>query len=191
MKEINSYEELVKNLEDTTRAFLLLYKQGSDNSECAYNNVKELSESGTNKNVSVFSADVSKVRDIHSRYSITTAPSLLIFENSQYQKAIKGCQGKKYYKGLFEDNVFVSQSEGKSQKTVIVYSTPTCPHCNSLKSFLRKNHVPFRDIDVSKNQQEAQKMVQRSGQQGVPQANISGQMVVGFNKKRIKELLDL
>lgn len=34
-------------------------------------------------------------------------------------------------------------------------------------------------------------MVKRSGQQGVPQININGRLIVGFNKPKIDELLEI
>jgi hypothetical protein len=34
-------------------------------------------------------------------------------------------------------------------------------------------------------------MVRRSGQRGVPQTDINGEMIVGFNKARINELLGI
>lgn len=34
-------------------------------------------------------------------------------------------------------------------------------------------------------------MVQRSGQQGVPQSVINGEIVVGFDKNRINKLLNI
>jgi len=51
--------------------------------------------------------------------------------------------------------------------------------------------VQFTDIDVSKNQQAAQEMVRKSGQQGVPQTDIDGTIIVGFDKTRINNLLGL
>lgn len=74
---------------------------------------------------------------------------------------------------------------------VKVYSTPTCPYCKKVKQFLSENNVQFEDIDVSTNQVAAQEMVNRSGQMGVPVLDINGQIVVGFDKGKIKRLLDL
>ncbi len=34
-KEIKSHDELIKNIKDKERAFLLLYKKGSEQSECS------------------------------------------------------------------------------------------------------------------------------------------------------------
>ncbi len=73
---------------------------------------------------------------------------------------------------------------------MVVYTTPTCPHCNTLKNYLKERKVQFRDIDVPRDQQIAQDMVKRSGQQGVPQIDINGRLIVGFNKPKIDELLE-
>ena len=72
-----------------------------------------------------------------------------------------------------------------------VYSTPTCPYCKMAKQFLAENNVQFEDIDVSVNQNAAQEMIQKSGQMGVPVLDIDGQIVVGFDKSKIKQLLKL
>jgi len=72
-----------------------------------------------------------------------------------------------------------------------VYSTPTCPYCVTLKKFLKEKGVEFADIDVSANEKELQEMIDRSGQMGVPVVEIDGQIVVGFNRDKILELLKI
>ena len=74
---------------------------------------------------------------------------------------------------------------------VKIYSTPTCPYCKIVKQFLTENNVQFEDIDVAANQTAAQEMISRSGQMGVPVVDIDGQLVVGFDKAKIKKLLGL
>lgn len=76
-------------------------------------------------------------------------------------------------------------------KNIKVYSTPTCPFCIRAKQFLKDNNVIFEDIDVSANQDKAQEMMKKSGQMGVPVLDIDGEIVVGFDKAQIKELLQL
>ena len=71
------------------------------------------------------------------------------------------------------------------------YSTPTCPYCKMAKQFLKENNIEFEDVDVSSNQTAAQEMISKSGQMGVPVLDIDGQIVVGFDKKKIKQLLGL
>ncbi|MFP4343175.1 MAG: glutaredoxin family protein [Anaerolineales bacterium] len=77
------------------------------------------------------------------------------------------------------------------QPRVIVFSTPTCPHCRSAKRYLRQKGIRFRDVDVSRDPSAARDMIRRTGQQGVPQIEIGGQMVVGFDRAKIDQLLGL
>ncbi|MEM2956485.1 MAG: glutaredoxin family protein [Candidatus Pacearchaeota archaeon] len=74
---------------------------------------------------------------------------------------------------------------------VIVYSTSTCPYCDMAKEFLRKNKIKFLDIDVNENKNAARDMIKKSGQTGVPVIEIDNQIVIGFNKQKLKELLKL
>ena len=74
---------------------------------------------------------------------------------------------------------------------VKVYSTQTCPYCNMVKDFLRKNNIEFEDIDVSSNHEAAHEMIEKSGQMGVPVTEINGRMIVGYNVKALKEALKL
>ena len=76
-------------------------------------------------------------------------------------------------------------------KRVIVYSTPTCTYCIRAKQFLTENNTPFENYDVSSDQQKAEEMIQKSGQMGVPVLDIDGQIIVGFDKERIKQALGL
>jgi len=75
--------------------------------------------------------------------------------------------------------------------TVKIYSTPTCPWCHKVKEFLTAHKVDFKDFDVSKDREAAQEMVKFSGQMGVPVLNINGELVVGFDEGRIRNLLKL
>jgi glutaredoxin-like YruB-family protein len=76
-------------------------------------------------------------------------------------------------------------------KKVKVYSTPTCPFCIMAKKFLKDNNIEFEDIDVSRNIKAAREMVEKTGQMGVPVIEIDGEFVIGFDRNRIKELLQL
>ena len=191
MKEVFSLKELQGVLSPDKKNYLLLFKKGSEASDCSFEAVRQAALK-TN-DVDVFVADVNVVRDIHGFYNITSAPSLLEFEGKQFVKTTKGCNDAAYYVSLFENEIFTAKSDeaGKTQKRVTVYSTPTCSWCNTLKTHLKKNGIRFTDIDVSKDQKAAESMVRRSGQQGVPQTDISGEMIVGFDKTRINTLLGI
>lgn len=76
-------------------------------------------------------------------------------------------------------------------KKVKIYSTPTCPFCMMSKKFLKENNIDFEDIDVSTDQAKAQEMVQKSGQMAVPVLDIDGEIIVGFDKEKIRKTLGL
>ena len=77
------------------------------------------------------------------------------------------------------------------EKKVTVYSTPTCPFCIRVKQFLKENNIRFEDIDVSADSEKADEMIKKSGQMGVPVIEIEGDIVVGFDKDKIKEALGI
>ncbi|MDD2753836.1 MAG: glutaredoxin domain-containing protein [Candidatus Portnoybacteria bacterium] len=74
---------------------------------------------------------------------------------------------------------------------VKVYSTPTCAYCVTLKKFLTEKGIQFEAVDVSQDEAALKEMVAKSGQMGVPVINIDGQIVVGFNRNKIVELLNI
>ncbi len=74
---------------------------------------------------------------------------------------------------------------------VIIYSTPTCPYCHAAKEFMKENKVDFTDIDVSKDHDKAQEMIEKSGQMGVPVIDINGTIIVGFDKAAMKKALGI
>ncbi len=191
VKTVTGREELSKNFIDGIKTYVLLYKSGSEASDCAFRNLKEAASAFEKS--AIVAADVSQVRDIHPHYGITSAPSLLVFEGDKLINVVKGCNDPSFYIGLFEESFIhpASKLSGKPQKSVTVYTTPSCSWCTTLKSYLRTNNIGFREVDVSRDQQAAADMVRRSGQQGVPQTSIDGQMVVGFDKNRINTLLGI
>ena len=67
-----------------------------------------------------------------------------------------------------------------------VYSTPTCPWCHKLKDWLKEKGVSFEEVDVAADQDAAKAMVEKSGQMGVPQTEINGKMIVGFDEAALE-----
>lgn len=191
MKGISNLNVLKQELQLNENVWLLLFKKGSEQSDCAYKNYVEADEAV--KNSVLYSADVNEVRDIHGEYNITSVPALLNFENGELKNILKGCYQPEQFNAIFEKSSFVAakKGEGKLQKRVTVYSTPTCSWCTTVKRHLQENGIQYREIDVSTNQKAAEEMVKRSGQQGVPQTDINGVMVVGFDKIRINSLLGI
>ena len=190
-KSVISFKDLQTELKKSEKLFLLLYKSGSEQSDCAYQNLNELKTD--NKEINLLIADVSKVKDIHEKFQINSVPAFLEFENTKHTKTTKGCHKPEFFKSMLDNNLYAAtnKEDDKKVKRVIVYSTQTCPHCTTLKNYLKDNRIAFRDIDVSKDQKMAEQMVKRTGQQGVPQIDINGRQIVGFDKPKIDELLEI
>jgi glutaredoxin 3 len=65
---------------------------------------------------------------------------------------------------------------------ITIYSTPTCAFCHLAKAYMDSKNIEYTDVDVSKDQAAAIKMVELSGQMGVPVIDIDGDITVGFYK---------
>lgn len=76
-------------------------------------------------------------------------------------------------------------------KKVHIYSTPTCHFCHMVKDFLTSKGIPYEDFDVAIDLDKRKEMVEKSGQMGVPVVSIDGELIVGFDKPRIMQLLDI
>ena len=76
-------------------------------------------------------------------------------------------------------------------KSVTIYSTPTCHFCQVAKAFMTENNVEFTDIDVSTDAEQRQHMIEMTGQMGVPVIRIGDDVVVGFDEAKVKELLGI
>jgi len=76
-------------------------------------------------------------------------------------------------------------------KSVTIYSTPTCPYCHQAKDFLKANKIPFKDVDVSSDEKAAKEMIDKSGQMGVPVIEIGKEVIVGFDKAKVKKALGI
>lgn len=51
-------------------------------------------------------------------------------------------------------------------KSVIVYSTPTCPWCIRVKQFLKENNILFLEWDVSVDKLAADELVKKKRTDG-------------------------
>jgi len=191
VRRISSHQELLANLPKAKNAYLLLYKSDSDQSNCARASLESVKLE--TEDIKVFAADVAEVRDIHGNYGVKSVPSLLQFEEGHFKNILKGCHDADYYRSYFENIIYELKlaKDEKPQKSVTVYTTPTCPWCTTVKNFLRKHGVRYSEVDVASDQNAAQAMVSKSGQQGVPQTEINGEMVIGFDQTKLNRLLEL
>lgn len=132
------------------------------------------------------------------RYHIKSIPTVGIFRDGRLVNSVIGVRPERIYRQLIESAARPEKSRAAAKAaspaqahSVTVFSTPTCPWCSRLKKYLSEQRIAFKDVDVSRDARAAQEMVRKSGQMGVPQAWIDGQVVVGFDRKRIDNLLHL
>lgn len=74
---------------------------------------------------------------------------------------------------------------------VTIYTTPTCVYCKMAKEFFKENNISYEEKDVATDAKAREKMIEQSRQMGVPVIDIDGNIVVGFDKKRLSELLGI
>jgi len=74
---------------------------------------------------------------------------------------------------------------------VKIYTTPACPYCFTLMEFLKEKGIEFEEIDVSKDEKARDEMIKKSGRLEAPIIEIDGQIVVGFDKEKISNLLGI
>jgi glutaredoxin-like YruB-family protein len=76
-------------------------------------------------------------------------------------------------------------------KKIIIYTLSWCPHCKALKEFLDKNNLKYHNIDVEENSEAAEDIIKRSNQEGFPVLEIDNEIIIGFNKIKLMELLGI
>ncbi|MFC1775327.1 glutaredoxin family protein [Patescibacteria group bacterium] len=76
-------------------------------------------------------------------------------------------------------------------KKVTIYSTPVCGFCKMAKAFFTENNVEYTEHDVSADEAMRNEMIEKTGQMGVPVIEIDDQVVVGFDKDKLSEMLGL
>lgn len=76
-------------------------------------------------------------------------------------------------------------------KNVTIYSTPTCSYCNMAKSFFQMNNIAFTEHNVASDIEKRKEMIDKTGQMGVPVIDIGGNIIVGFDEKRLKSALEI
>ena len=59
------------------------------------------------------------------------------------------------------------------------------------KEFLKQNNVSYEEVNVAADPRRADEMIEKSGQTGVPVIDIDGKIIVGFDKRAMKDALGL
>ncbi len=74
---------------------------------------------------------------------------------------------------------------------VKIYTTPTCAYCHAEKEFFKQHNIEFTELDVFTDKAAREEMIAKTGQLGVPVTEIDGQIIIGFERGKISQLLGL
>ena len=136
----------------------------------------------------------------------------LFFEGPQMQEKIYAYYQHKHHRGdvpylekrmAKEKNIEVRYNPGndhfssfnaQNKQTlshtpqVTVLSTPTCPYCKKAKRFLGKKGVRFTEYNVNSSQQ-GKRLYRKYGGSGVPIVIINGEVIRGYNPRKMEQAL--
>jgi mycoredoxin len=79
-----------------------------------------------------------------------------------------------------------------SQSQIIIYSTVWCAFCKTEKQYLDKLGIPYVSKDIEEDKEAYEELMNKSGEggyQGVPVTDIAGTLVLGFDRRKIDELI--
>ena len=72
-----------------------------------------------------------------------------------------------------------------------IYTTPYCGYCKMAKEYFKSKGLEYQEYDVVSDEKKRDEMVAKTGQMGVPVIDIDGEIVIGFNRPKINELLGI
>lgn len=74
-------------------------------------------------------------------------------------------------------------------KKVKIYSSPTCPDCNSVKAYLDRKGVSYKDVNVQDDKKAMEEMARKYGVRITPVVVVGDRVMVGFNVPKLNKLL--
>ncbi len=182
-------EELLERHED----FLVLFFYGGF-SEAAQRARDELRQFiADNPDIPLYGLDVTRVKGVHRQYDVENVPTVIALENGEATRSVEGVQSARFYEVAFAGGPSTRPGgEGSKQRhRVVVYSGPGCPACGQAKTYLRRHRISFREVDIARDQRAARRLKRRSGRMAVPQIDVDGELVVGFNQSKLDRLLGI
>ena len=73
-------------------------------------------------------------------------------------------------------------------KKVTIFTSNTCGYCHMAKDYLNENNIEFEERNVSTDA-AARKELMSQGFMGVPVIYVGDEVIQGFDKGRLEELL--
>jgi len=186
-------EKDFEQVKEKNNKFLILFFY-ADFSSAAKRSLSEIEQfSKENKQVPIYIIDVVKITGIHNQFGVENIPTVMALQKGKVTKKVEGVESAKFYSYVFAGIHSPRPRTGKNivSHRVIVYVGPGCPACASAKTYLKRQGIGFREIDISRDQYAAERLARRSGQMAVPQIDIDGHLIVGFDQAKIDTLLSI
>lgn len=70
---------------------------------------------------------------------------------------------------------------------IIIYSTPTCAFCKTLKQYLDAKGVAYTNKDIEEDEHAKKELLDKMDGEfrGVPTTDFNGEIIVGFDRAKI------
>lgn len=66
-----------------------------------------------------------------------------------------------------------------------------CGYCHMAIDWFKENSIEYEEFDVSQDQAKRNELIKKTGQMGVPVIEVGNEIVIGFDKNRLSELLGI
>ncbi len=76
-------------------------------------------------------------------------------------------------------------------REVKLYTTSSCGYCKLVKEFLKEKNIRYTEFDVGMDAIKRNEMLEKTGQMGVPVIDIDGEIIIGFDKERLSQILGI
>lgn len=72
-----------------------------------------------------------------------------------------------------------------------LYIRAGCPYCDMVRNLLKYHSVEYEAIEISRDIEKQKELQDVSGQDTTPVLVVDGKVFVGFDREKIKEVLNL
>ncbi|HOM68450.1 MAG TPA: glutaredoxin family protein [Candidatus Paceibacterota bacterium] len=72
-----------------------------------------------------------------------------------------------------------------------IYTTPFCPYCELAKKFFKEHNLEYQEINVADDDEAREELIAKTKQYSVPVIEIGSNLIIGFNQRSLKEILNI
>lgn len=72
-----------------------------------------------------------------------------------------------------------------------LYIRTGCPYCDMIRNLLKYHNVEYEAIEISRDIEKQKELQEISGQDTTPVLQVDDKIFIGFDREKIKEVLNL